>query len=136
MLTTNKAVYGTDGSLTDLGKLKGGRNSGVIINPEADNITHISVNEVDGDMASITVPKNTNIYITAWLDYDEGGLKVAHVRYNKTGSGAGYSTGDENSEHLIIGYEHDTDDTYDIYFYGDSSHELIYYELTYFKERE
>lgn len=133
MLTSNKAVYGTDGSLTELGKLKGGKSSGVIINPEYDKIAHIYINEVDGDAPTITVPKNINIYITAWLDYDDGGLKVAHVRYNKTGSGAGYSTGDEAAEHLIINFEHDTDDTYDIYFYGDSSHELIYYELSYFE---
>lgn len=135
MLTTNKAVYGTDGSLTNLGKLKGSAKASVIdIKTDAD-ITGIDLYiGSDDDFTLENLPYNTDLFISAWLAYDDGGIKVGHVTYKKRDkTTAPYTDMDTNGEHLsLITMAHDVD--FDLHLSGDATHTITYYEIMILKK--
>lgn len=139
MLTTNKAVYGTDGSLTELGKLKGGSSptptpSIIDIHTDAD-ITGIDIYiGADDDFTIDNLPYDTDLFITAWLAYDEGGIKVGHVSYKKRDKvTAPYVDMDTDGEHLsLITTAHDDD--FDLHLSGDATHTITYYEIMIIKK--
>ena len=138
MLTTNKAVYGTDGSLTELGKLKGTPTpptpSIIDIHTDSD-ITGIDLYiGSDDDFTIENLPYNTDLYITAWLAYDEGGIKVGHVSYFKRDKTTSPDTEtDTNGEHLsLITTAHDDD--FDLHLSGDATHTITYYEIMILKK--
>lgn len=135
MLTTNKAVYGTDGSLTNLGNLKGGSKASIVdIKIDAD-ITGIDLYVgSDDDFTIENLPYNTDLYITAWLAYDEGGIKVGHVSYKKRDkTTAPFTETDTDGEHLtLIATSHDND--FDLHLSGDATHTIIYYEIVILKK--
>lgn len=139
MLTTNKAVYGTDGSLTELGKLKGGSTptpEPSIIDIHTDSVTtgiDLYVGS-DDDFTIENLPYIQLLYITVWLLPDDGGLIIGHVLYFKrdknTAPGVTYDT---NGEHLsLITTAHDDD--FDLHLSGDVTHTIIYYEIMILKK--
>ena len=139
MLTTNKAVYGTDGSLTELGKLKGGSTptpTPSIIDIKTDpDITGIDLYiGADNDFTIENLPYMKELYITVWLFPDDGGLIIGHASYFKrdklTGPDIAYDT---NGEHLsLITTAHDND--FDLTLSGDATHTIIYYEIMILKK--
>ena len=135
MLTTNKSVYGTDGSLTNLGNLKGGTKASIVdIKTDAD-ITGINLYiGSDDDFTLENLPYNTDLYITAWLVYDEGGIKVGHVTYKKRDKTTSpFTETDTDGEHLVlIATSHDND--FDLHLSGDTTHTIIYYEIVILKK--
>ena len=118
MLTTNKAVYGTDGSLTELGKFKGAPTpptpSIIDIHTDSD-ITGIDLYVgSDNDFTIENLPYMKELYITVWL----------------TGPDIAYDT---NGEHLsLITTAHDND--FDLTLSGDATHTIIYYEIMILKK--
>lgn len=135
MLTTNKAVYGTDGTLTNLGNLKGGSKASIVdIKTDAD-ITGIDLYVgADDDFTLENLPYDTDLYITVWLVYDEGGIKVGHVTYKKRDKTTSpFTETDTDGEHLtLITTAHDND--FDLHLSGDATHTIIYYEIVILKE--
>ena len=139
MLTTNKAVYGTDGSLTELGKLKGGSTptptpSIIDIHTDSD-ITGIDLYiGSDNDFTIENLPYAKYLNITVWLFPDDGGLIIGHVSYFKrdktTTPDIAYDT---NGEHLnLLTTAHDDD--FDLHLSGDATHTIIYYEIMILKK--
>lgn len=138
MLTSNKAVYGTDGSLTELSKLKGGSvptPSIIDIHTDSD-ITGIDVYiGTDDDFTIENLPYKNDVVIIAWLIDDEvGDIKVGHVTYNKRDKNTSpYINMDTNGEHLsLIATSHDDD--FDLTLSGDTTHTIIYYEIMLIKK--
>lgn len=139
MLTTNKAVYGTDGSLTELGKLKGGSTptpepSIIDIHTDSD-ITGIDLYiGQDDDFTIENLPYNTDLIITAWLAYDDGGINVGHVTYRKRDKTTSpFVDMDTNGEYLsLIATSHD--DNFDLTLSGTTSHTIVYYEIKVLKK--
>ena len=139
MLTTNKAVYGTDGSLMNLGNLKGG--STPIPTPSNINIhTDVDITGIDlyigadNDFTIENLPYNTDLYITTWLLYDEGGIKVGHVCYRKRDKATSpYIDMDTDGEHLGLNAT-SHDDDFDLTLFGDATHTIIYYEIKVLKK--
>ena len=139
MLTTNKAVYGTDGSLTNLGNLKGGSTptptpSIIDIHTDSDiTVIDLYVGS-DNDFTIENLSYNTDIFITAWLAYDDGGIIVGHVTYRKRDKTTSpYTDTDTNGEHLsLITTAHDDD--FDLHLSGDATHTIIYYEIMILKK--
>ena len=139
MLTTNKAVYGTDGSLTELGKLKGGSTP----TPEP-SIIDIHTDDVitgidlyigsDNDFTIENLPYMKELYITVWLAYDDGGMIIGHALYVKRDKTTSpFITYDTNGEHLsLITTAHDDD--FDLHLSGDATHTIMYYEMVIFKK--
>lgn len=141
MLTTNKAVYGTDGSLTELGKLKGGSTPPTPPTPSIIDIhTDSDITGIDlyvgskDDFTIENLPYNTDLYIMVWLSYDDGGIKVGHVWYKKRDKTTSpYYDMDTNGEHLgLIPISHDND--FDLHLSGDSTHTISYYEIKVLKK--
>lgn len=141
MLTTNKAVYGTDGSLTELDKLKGGSTptptpSIIDIHTDSD-ITGIDFYVGrDNDFTIENLPYKTDINITVWLFPDDGGLIVGHASYFKRDKiTVPDVTYDANGEHLsLITTAHDDD--FELNLRGDATHTIIYYEVMILKKGE
>lgn len=137
MLTTNKAVYGTDGSLKELGKLKGGSTPtpSIIDIKTDDNITGIDLYiGSDNDFTIENLPYMNDLNITVWLFPDDGGLIIGHAQYFKrdktTVPDVAYDT---NGEHLsLITIAHDED--FDLHLSGDATHTIIYYEIIILKK--
>lgn len=134
MLTTNKAVYGTDGSLTNLGNLKGGSTptpEPSIINIHTDSdITGIDLYVgSDDDFTIENLPYKKDLNITVWLFPDDGGLIIGHVSYFKIDKNTTPSIAyDTNGEHLsLITTAHDDD--FNLTLSGDATHTIIYYEI-------
>lgn len=137
MLTTNKAVYGTDGSLTNLGNLKGGSKASIVDIKTDSDITGIDLYVgADDDFTLENLPYNTDIFILTWLAYDEGGLKVGHVTYKKRDkTTAPFTETDTDGEHLaLIATPHNND--FDLHLSGDATHTIIYYEIVILKKGE
>lgn len=135
MLTTNKAVYGTDGSLMNLGNLKGGSKASIVDIKTDTDVTGIDLYVgSDNDFTIENMPYNTDLYITTWLAYDDGGIKVGHVTYKKRDkTTAPYTDMDTNGEHLsLITTAHDDD--FDLNLSGDATHTIIYYEIVILKK--
>lgn len=139
MLTTNKAVYGTDGSLTNLGNLKGRSTptpTPSIIDIHTDSgVTGIDLYVgSDNDFTIENLPYNTDLYITAWLVYDEGSIKVGHVSYKKRDKTTSpFTETDTDGEHLsLIATSHDND--FDLTLSGDATHTITYYEIVILKK--
>lgn len=137
MLTTNKAVYGIDGSLMSLGNLKGGSTpKPSIIDIKTDkDITGIDLYVgADNDFTIEKLPYKTDINIMVWLFPDDGGLIVGHVSYFKIDKNTVPSVAyDTNGEHLsLITTAHDND--FDLTLTGDATHTIIYYEIVILKK--
>lgn len=132
MLTNNKAVYGTDGTLKSLKDMGGGSTptpSIIDIHTDAD-ITGIDLYVGDdNDFTLENLPYKKDLNIMVWLFPDDGGLIVGHVQYFKrdknTVPDVAYDT---NGEHLsLITTAHDDD--FDLHLSGDATHTIIYYEI-------
>ena len=135
MLTTNKAVYGTDGSLTNLGNLKGGSKATIVDIKTDANITGIDLYiGSDNDFTIENLPYLKELYITVWLFPDDGGLIIGHVSYFKRDKTTTPDIAfDTNGEHLsLLPIAHDDD--FDLHLSGDATHTIIYYEIVILKK--
>lgn len=130
MLTTNRAVYGTDGSLTNLGNLKGSSKASIIDIKTDTDVTGIDFYiGSDNDFTIENLPYKKYLNITVWLFPDDGGLIIGHVSYFKrdknTAPDIAYDT---NGEHLnLLTAAHDND--FDLHLSGDATHTISYYEI-------
>lgn len=113
MLTTNKAVYGTDGSLTNLGNLKGNSYSGVsTLSPPA--IIYKSF--VGTVLGEINFSKTAKVHITVWEEMPTGEthstVNVMHgIAFYDNTAAFPIVVYDDNSRFEWSGqYNEDTDD--------------------------
>lgn len=131
MLTSNKAVYGTDGSLSELGKLKGSQPTP--IESVVNWIPNYDIESIDiyfGDENDITfehMPYYLMIYITAWLKGSDD-LKIAHVLYNISPNQDPHINRDSDGEYLTIDTTAGTSDV-DINLAGNNGYSIYYYEI-------
>lgn len=136
MLTTNRAVYGTDGSLSELGRLKRSSPTPSNINIHTDSdITGIDLYVgADDDFTIENLPYMKDLNITVWLFPDDGGLIIGHASYFKRDKTTVPNvTYDTNGEHLnLTTIAHDDD--FDLHLKGDMSHTIIYYEIMILKK--
>lgn len=133
MLTSNKAVYGTDGSLKRLDEFSGS-GAGAIITPGDLEKIKIIIGSDDEPIFKNLV-YNRDYKISVWLIPDEGDYIGGFITYNKRDKSSSPTIGSNGiAEYINMVAEHLTDELYDLRIYGDATHTLLYYEFMDFEE--
>lgn len=139
MLTNNKAVYGTDGTLKTL-KDMGGAGSPGSSNIYTDDGTKLNILYGTKDEPTFTnLEYRKDYYLKVWIIPDEGDLIYGIVKIRKNGKDVNLSIDDNGLEHSgdeFINYyvKNATDEKFDLQISGGRSWTIFYYEFIDFEE--